>query len=106
MKKLIVVAMILMATICWADTKQDIFTGLEIADISTIAKAEPGTIIGITTMEPYYFKNAVNAFFKDKYLVLKSWTIVDTSHCIAFTDTKTIYAMCVDNKIVVLKSIN
>ena len=105
MKKLIITIMILTSTICWADTKDDVFNSLGILDISVVAKAAPGTKIGLTDKETSEFKKATDTFFKDNYLIVKSWTPVDTSSCIAFTDMKTIYAMCLDGKIVVLKEI-
>ena len=105
MKKLIIAIMILTATICWADTKDDIFNGLGIFDISVISKAGPGIKIGITTLGTDKFKKAVDELFNNKYQIVKSWTIVGTSTCIAFTDMKDIYAMCVDNKLVVLREI-
>lgn len=107
MKKLIVAAIILMATVCWADTKEDVFKYLEIVDISHIKEAEPGTSIGLAIKNMDDFKMSAQEFFKnnDSYFVLQPWTPVDNSFCIAFTDLKTIYAMCVDGKIIVLKEV-
>lgn len=108
MKKLIVAAIILMATtVAWADMKEDVFKYLQVADISHIKETEPGTSLGVTTMDINDFKMSAQEFFRnnENYFVLQPWTSVSNSFCIAFTDLKTIYAMCVDGKIIVLKEV-
>lgn len=106
MKKLIVIAMILMASVCYADMKDDIFKLTNTTDVTNL-KEDPGNnIFGITkSSQSEFFMSVKEYFMMNDGFIIKDWTPVDNSYCVAFTDRSKVYAMCLEGQIVVMKEI-
>lgn len=109
MKKLIVVAIILVASICQADVKYDLFEHLKVTDMSHIEVSDPDAMLGMTRYTVKKAKKATMEFINsnDSYILLQDWNYVEgRSYCTGFLKSGRFYAFCIDKtQIVVLKEI-
>ena len=107
MKKLIVIVSIFLATTCLADMPEELFKFTNTVDVTAFRNGSPDNYKFGITKDNERFRNGVNEYFKsgESYFIIQDWDAVDNSYCCAVTDQKTIYAVCIDGKIVIIKEI-
>lgn len=107
MKKLIVAAIIFMATVCYADVKEDLFHCVHAIDVTNIHKLDSGVSLGFTPLSVEELKIVINNFLKnEKYSVVDDWTKMRGSDCKGFLYRDNLFALCVNENIIVLKEVN
>jgi hypothetical protein len=108
MRKLIVIAIILLAATCWADMPTEIFKMTNTIDVSSLKKDNPDNDKFGITKSTADFKKGVTEYFDTKkdFFVVKDWELVgDSSYCMAATNLIAIFAICIDDRTVVIKEI-
>lgn len=107
MKKLIVILATLLTVNCWAGMPEELFKLTNTLDITALDTANSGDIFG-ATRDAEQFKVKTTEYFltTKKSTIIKHWTQENaTIACTAVIYSGTVYFICIEDKIVVIKEI-
>jgi hypothetical protein len=109
MKKLIVAAIILIASMCQAGVKEDIFKYIDIIDITKIGGNDSETSFGISIVDVTELKILFNKFIESNYnyVVVHPWNIYNGKECVCFINIKSgkVYLLMVDGRLVAFETL-